>query len=271
MNLNRLFDEKIISSSPVGGGDIGRSSRVKTQSGEYFVKYYSVEGTAAAEALGLKAMAGTETIKVPEVIKYDSHNIVLRFISSAPRCPDFQYRLGKGLAEMHSASRTTSCGFEQDNFIGSTVQINSWTESWTEFFINNRLGFQVDLSNDLKLKKIWSELEKKIPTVLSGAEEESCLLHGDLWGGNYISDKDGLPVLIDPAAYYGHREMDLGMTMLFGGFTEVFYRAYDETFPLKAGWRSRMDLYKLYHVLNHMNMFGGGYRMQALSLMKKYL
>lgn len=271
MNLQHLFEEEILSVSSVGGGDIGRSSRVKTKRGNFFVKYYAESGVSEAEAAGLTAMAATGAVRVPEVIGFDSHFIVLNYIDSAPRCRGFQARLGRELASMHLASQTDKFGFSQNNYIGSTVQNNSWRNSWLDFLIENRLGYQAELSGDSQLIAAWEKLRPRLAEILEDSTEPACLLHGDLWGGNYISDEEGLPVFIDPAAYYGHREMDLGMTMLFGGFTEEFYTAYADTYPLQQGWRSRMDLYKLYHVLNHFNMFGGGYRSQALSLIMRYL
>ncbi len=270
MDFKRVIKEKILSANPLGGGDIGSSYRVKTDSREYFVKRYSFAGTAEAEALGLKAMAESGAVTVPEVLNYDDHFLVLGYISQGPRSRDFQKKLGRQLALMHRRSSAERFGFYQDNFIGSTPQKNEWKDSWTEFFTENRIEYQVKHSGNRDLIECWRRLKPNVPGILSGTEEPPCLIHGDLWGGNVISNPDGDPVLIDPAAYYGHREMELGMTQLFGGFSSDFYSSYDAEFPLKPGWRGRMDLYKLYHVLNHCNMFGGGYCSQAASLMKKY-
>lgn len=270
MDFSSVISKKILSSTPVYGGDIGRSFRVKTVDDDYFVKRYSAVGIAAREAAGLAAMAGTGAVKVPELINYDEHFLVLRFISEAPRCSDFQQRLGRELALMH---RTTSprFGFPEDDFVGRSPQKNSWKDSWLEFYLENRLDYQVELTGDRDIERTYRKLRSLIPGLLEDTVEEPSLIHGDLWAGNVISGPEGEPVLIDPAAYFGHREAELGMTMLFGGFSEAFYAAYDDEFPLKAGWRGRMDLYKLYHVLNHMNLFGGGYKQQAISLMNYYL
>jgi fructosamine-3-kinase len=270
MDFSSVIDEKIISSVSVSGGGIGSSFRVKTERHEYFVKHYSRTGLSGREAHGLREMAASKTVKVPEVVNFDEHFLVLKFLGQASRCGDFQGRLGRELARMH---RITSgqFGFYEDNFIGSNPQINNYKDSWLEFYLENRLDFQVELTGDREVADAYIKLCAKVPELLASSSEEPSLIHGDLWGGNVISGPGGEPVLIDPAVYYGHREAELGMTQLFGGFTNEFYSAYDDEYPLKKGWRSRLDLYKLYHVLNHMNMFGSGYKLQALRLMNGYL
>ena len=122
-----------------------------------------------------------------------------------------------------------------------------------------------------ELSSTFSKLEDNFDIILNGSEEAPTLLHGDLWGGNYMVDSEGMPVLIDPAVYYGHREADLAMTQIFGGFSPEFYRAYHQEYPLKAGWEYRQNIYKLYHILNHLNLFGSGYYGQAIQLMKYYV
>ena len=172
---------------------------------------------------------------------------------------------------MHKYPVGEQFGFPEDNFIGSTPQLNGYRDAWCGFYLENRIDYQVEMSGDRSISESWRKLRGLVPELLEGTEEPPSLIHGDLWAGNVISGPEGQPVLIDPAAYYGHREMELGMTRLFGGFTEEFYSAYDVEYPLKPGWRGRMNLYILYHVLNHFNMFGGGYRSQAVGLMNSYL
>ncbi|HAK46057.1 MAG TPA: fructosamine kinase, partial [Spirochaeta sp.] len=237
----------------------------------YFVKQYSDRGLPGLEAHGLSALAESGIVKLPELINFDEHYLVLRFIEQAPRCRDFQTLLGRDLARMHKAATAKEFGFFEDNFIGSIPQKNCCMTDWSGFFIENRIDFQIERAADEQLSEGWQQLRRRVPELLAGTEEAPCLIHGDLWAGNVISGPDGGPVLIDPAVYYGHREMELGMTRLFGGFTEEFYSSYDAEFPLKPDWRERTNLYILYHVLNHFNMFGGGYRPQALSLMRTYL
>ncbi len=277
-DFSSVLSEKVLDAVPVSGGDIGSSYRVKTEKSDYFIKRYSSSGLPGMEAAGINAMAATKTISVPEVISFDDHSLVLKFIKQAGRCSDFQTLLGRGLAAMHrvSAEQTEhrevkGFGFNKDNYIGTTPQKNTACDNWTDFLIENRLGYQIRLAADSALTSAWNRLSGKIPQLLAGTEEPPCLIHGDLWGGNVISGEDSKPVIIDPAAYYGHREMELGMTRLFGGFNSEFYMAYDSVYPLKPGWEKRINLYILYHVLNHYNMFGGGYRSQALNLINSYL
>jgi len=270
MDFSPILDEKILESRPISGGDIGRSYMVRTLAKTFFVKYYSKPGVSVNEAHALSVMSDTDSVSVPDVIKYDENFLVLSYILQAPRGRDFQSRLGKDLAGMH---RTFSSrfGFHEDNYIGSTPQKNSYKDSWIDFYLENRLDYQVKLSGDNELSRVYARFRGLVPELLKDSQEEPCLIHGDLWAGNVISGPDGRPVLIDPAAYFGHREMELAMTQLFGGFSGEFYSSYNDTYPLKKGWRERQDLYKLYHVLNHLNLFGSGYRAQALGLMNGYL
>ena len=180
---------------------------------------------------------------------------------------------------MHRNS-SESFGFYEDNFIGSNIQINipeaGEAESWPDFYLNKRILFQYKLaekngySTD-ELKNVIHRIESKIHDILKGSEEPPALLHGDLWSGNYIVDESGTACLIDPAVYYGHREADLAMTRLFGGFSQEFYESYMDTFPLPDNHKERENIYKLYHALNHLNLFGNGYYNTSLALAKTYL
>jgi len=174
-----------------------------------------------------------------------------------------------------------SFGFYEDNFIGVSMQKNipdtpSQQDNWPVFFWEKRLLYQYHLAEhngftEGALSDLFIKLEKKFPALLVGSGEPPTLLHGDLWNGNFITGKDGQVWLIDPAVYYGHREADLAMTELFGGFPSSFYAAYEEAYPLKAGYGRRKNLYKLYHILNHLNIFGRGYYRQAVSLLQALL
>ncbi len=167
-------------------------------------------------------------------------------------------------------------GFYEDNFIGTNPQINlPQSSDWISFYFENRLLYQYKLAEkngyvDNNFKNLFSKIEKRLHSILNGSQEAPSLIHGDLWGGNYIVGLNGEPVLIDPAVYYGHREAELAMTKLFGGFSELFYTSYDDTFPLLQGHEYRQGIYTLYHVLNHLNIFGQGYKPEAISLMKQY-
>ncbi|MBI9103493.1 MAG: fructosamine kinase family protein [Spirochaetales bacterium] len=273
MDYSSLINDNIISTTPLSGGCIGSCARVKTKTCDYFIKHYSKAGVAPKEAHGINALSESRSISVPAVIKYNDHFLVLNYIPQAAKSRDFQNRLGNELARLHrkTSDTNTEFGFYEDNYIGSTEQKNTFKKSWIEFYIENRLDFQVELSGDIKVRETYNKLRKRIPDLLESSKEAPCLIHGDLWAGNVIADEKGQPVLIDPAAYRGHRELELAMTLLFGGFTEEFYRSYNETYPLKEGWRSRLDLYKLYHILNHLNLFGDSYKNQAIGLMLNYL
>lgn len=265
-----------VKTTPLAGGCIGSSFCIETERGNrYFLKRYSRPGVAEAEAAGLKELSKAQKVNTPQVLAATHDELLLNYIDSAGKREDFQTLLGEQLAALH-AVKGREFGFERDNFIGESVQVNRKCDSWNRFYIEHRLRYQLQLAKrngscTTELKKLSSELIAIIPNILKGSEEEPCLLHGDLWGGNVMTDESGEPVLIDPAVYYGHRETDIAMTTLFGGFSEEFYRSYNRHYPLKKGWESRLNLYKLYHILNHMNLFGNSYYSQAISLMKSYL
>ena len=276
--IEEILNEKIISESGLGGGCIGNASQIVTESGKkYFVKTYSGSGPAILknEANGLKELAKPGVIRIPEVIAVTDSFLLLEFIELGRKSGDFSEKFGQQFAKMHRHT-SEKFGFFEDNFIGSNPQKNKpHFDNWKEFYWENRLIYQYKLAENkgnttIELRSAMSRLEGKIDSLLSGTEEVPALLHGDLWGGNYIVSSDGDPVLIDPAVYYGHREADIGMTCLFGGFDSKFYQAYNEEFPLPDEWEYRIDLYKLYHVLNHLNLFGSGYYNQALHILNKY-
>ena len=231
------------------------------------------------EAHGLQELNKAAAIRVPEVIMYDDDFILLEYISQGNKSKKFFSEFGRSFALMHKYT-SENFGFYEDNFIGSNVQKNipadKEKESWTSFYFNKRILFQLELTEKLgyatsELKKGIGKLEENIEEIIGTNDEEPSLLHGDLWGGNYIVDENGNVCLIDPAVYYGHREADLGMTKLFGGFNSEFYEDYNEANPLQDGYEYRENIYKLYHVLNHLNLFGGGYYSQAISLIHFYV
>lgn len=241
-------------------------------------------GMFEAEAEGLRALAGAGAIRVPEVLAAAADALVLEMIESGPRGAGFFEDFGRRFAALHH-EHGRACGFPHDNFIGSTPQPNQpldgpWDAAspddgsgWPEFFLERRLRFQTRLAAErggAELARLLDRAEGRIAELLAGAAEAPALLHGDLWGGNYIVDEAGEACLIDPAAYYGHREADLAMTRLFGGFDSRFYSAYEEEAPLAPGHEERLPIYQLYHVLNHFNLFGGGYGAQSRSILQRY-
>jgi len=231
------------------------------------------------EAHGLQELRKANAIKVPEVLLFDAEFILLEFINSASNQKYFYEEFGRKYALLHKYN-ADEFGFYENNYIGSTPQININDErtkkNWTSFYLSNRLLYQFKLAEkngyaDSRLRDAFMKMVSKIESILEGSDAKPSLLHGDLWSGNYMTDENGDACLIDPAVYYGHREADLAMTKLFGGYPDSFYHAYNEAFPLREGWKYRENIYMLYHVLNHLNLFGSGYYLHALSLMKFYI
>ena len=270
----------------LGGGCIAEAAVAEFADGSRaFVKRAAGHpGMFECEASGLEALAAADAIRVPRVLAVAADALVLEMIESAPRRTGFFVDFGRRFAELHRY-RGRACGFPEDNYIGSTPQPNRpldgpWEEAspddgsgWPEFFLERRLRFQVRLASKRDggdLARLLDRSETRIAGLLESAPEAPVLLHGDLWGGNYIVDEAGEACLIDPAAYYGHREADLAMTRLFGGFDRRFYAAYEEAYPLPAGHAERLPIYQLYHLLNHFNLFGGGYGAQSRSILQRY-
>lgn len=279
-----LFDTGLSGAGrSLGGGSINRARRIDLDDGRaLFVKENSLShrGLFAEEARGLMALRAASGPRVPEVYGFfddgRSQFLLLEWIEQGSRGADFFTRFGRELAEMHRTNRAPSCGFDHHNHIGATEQQNGRLDDWHEFFAVRRIGFQVRLARDRGLldratatraDRLSSRFPELLPLPDGG---EPSILHGDLWGGNYLVDDREAPVLIDPAVYYGHREADLAMTELFGGFGADFYRAYEDEWPLEPGYRERRDLYNLYHLLNHLNLFGSSYHGQCASIIRRF-
>lgn len=268
--------------SSVSGGCISNAYRITlTDGSSCFLKYNSSADNDMfiREAHGLKELFKPGVIKIPQVYGFDKNYILLEFVAGSNKQGNFSEDFGRKFAHMHKFTNK-SYGFYEDNFIGSNPQINTTSgeesNNWVQFYFNKRIIFQIELAESLgnstpELRKAVAALEWKIENIITDNGENPSLLHGDLWGGNYIVGNDGLACLIDPAVYYGNREADLAMTKLFGGFDKIFYSAYNEVYPFLPGYDYRENIYKLYHVLNHLNLFGGGYYSQALSLINYYL
>lgn len=264
---------------PVSGGSINHAARLDTSWGVYFLKAndsFLYPQMFEKEARGLDALKQTGHITIPEVIFTGEEDglsfMILRFVESKPRASDFWEKFGQALAKIH---RHTSAhfGYEENNFIGSLVQCNKKHNKWTDFFIEERLEKQ--LSQAIQNGKmnsgdtnLFRNIYLKIESLFS--EEEPAFLHGDLWNGNFMTGNSGEPCLIDPAVYFGHREMDLAMTHLFGGFDEAFYNSYQSEFPLAPGFDERIDLCNLYPLMVHLNLFGGSYLSQVKNIVKRF-
>jgi fructosamine-3-kinase len=277
-SIENYLGEKVTSERSLGGGCIANARRIETENGKaYFLKSYSHGGSTILqnESNGLKEIGKADSIRIPEVILCDDSFLLMEYIESGSRVSNFSELFGRQFAQMHKY-KGKKFGFFEDNYIGATRQINRPEYSkWEEFYWENRLMYQYRLAEKNgyatdELKDGYRMLEGKINDITAGSDEEPAVLHGDLWGGNYMIDEKGEPCLIDPAVYYGHREADLAMTMIFGGFDSRFYSSYLEEYPLPKGWEYRSDIYKLYHIMNHLNIFGTGYYSQALRLINSY-
>jgi fructosamine-3-kinase len=249
----------------VGGGCIHETYRVESpDAGAAFVKLNDAShaDSFACEADGLAALARADAVRVPAVLARGVAGglayLVLEWIDL--HAPDAAARasLGARLAGLHRTLGPRH-GWHGDNFIGLTPQPNGWSDDWTAFVRERRIGHTA--------RPLLARLER----LFAGYRPAPSLLHGDLWAGNWLADADGNPVLFDPAVHYGDRESDLAMTELFGGFGAPFYEAYAAAWPLDAGYPERRDLYQLYHVLNHLNLFGGGYLATARRLVERLL
>jgi len=269
--LARIFGTTfhVFQISLVSGGCINHAHKLETSAGNFFLKFNSklrFPGMFEAEAKGLKLLKSTGTINVPEVIctgEFEALSfILLEYIESGKHSSDHWERAGHQLAKLHKKCET-NFGLDHSNYIGSLGQSNTWHEEWISFFMKERI-----LAIGSKIVEPYRDkLEKKLYDIFP--EEPPALLHGDLWSGNIMCEHNGHPVFFDPAVYYGHREMDLAMTKLFGGFPGQFYTAYDREYPLAAGFDERVDFYNLYPLLVHVKLFGGSYLDRVLTILKR--
>ena len=262
----------------VGGGCINEATRIRYGDTIYFVKFNRSSGfdMFTAEAQGLRELGQCQQLKIPAPVCVGKDGtsawLVMEnlALSGRGRVSD----LGSGLAAMHRITRD-AFGWDIDNTIGSTPQENAWLDDWVEFWRERRLRYQLDLAGrhgaGRALMDKGEQLLEVFPELFVDHTPQASLLHGDLWSGNYAFTTDGEPAIFDPAVYYGDREADLAMTELFGGFGHDFYAAYNVAWPLNPGYAVRKILYNLYHILNHFNLFGGGYGSQALRMTESLL
>ncbi|HSE01890.1 MAG TPA: fructosamine kinase family protein [Burkholderiales bacterium] len=264
----------------ISGGCINECYAVRGAGRAYFVKLNasSRADMFAAEAEGLAEIARSHTVRVPQPVSHGADTraswLVLEHLDLLPGDEQSMLRLGRNLARMHRV-RGGRHGWHRDNTIGATPQVNTASEDWVAFWRERRLGFQLRLAasrgNGGRLIATGERLLELLPSFFRGYTPPPSLLHGDLWSGNAGQAAGGEPVIYDPAVYYGDREADLAMTELFGGFPASFYEAYRAEYPLDAGYATRKHLYNLYHVLNHLNLFGGGYGAQAQRMIEQLL
>jgi len=270
-------DFSIKQTRALGGGCINEATIVSSAERSYFVKFNRAEALPMfeAEQQALTELAAADAIRVPEPLAHgvaaDRSYLILEALPfGSPQTSSWE-SMGQQLARLHRTT-TERFGWHRDNVIGSTPQPNAWTEDWPEFFRDQRLGYQFQLAGKNGFTFTHSDqLLEQVEGLLEGHRPAPSLLHGDLWSGNASFLEDGTPVIFDPASYYGDREADLAFSEFFGGFPGEFYKAYAAEWPLAPGYETRKILYNLYHVLNHANLFGGGYAGQAERIINSLL
>ena len=252
----------------VGGGCISRTFRLSNDEESFFVKVgeASVEAMFRAEILGLETLRASGELVLPKVIccgHVDDHAFLVLSWEELGGPANYA-ALGNALARLHRKLQGHAFGFDEDNFIGATPQKNTWGESWQSFFFDQRLAFQIELAQAKGGRfPLFSKLYDKGRCLLSDHSVVPSAVHGDLWSGNVSFLSNGTPIIYDVATYFGDREVDLAMSQLFGGFPPAFYQAYEAVWPLAHGFQTRFELYNLYHILNHFNLFGVHYEAQA--------
>ena len=259
------------SSFPLSGGCINNAVKLQTNKGCFFAKWNENPKTDLfqTEYEGLKSLKETKAIYIPEIIVFDKNFLILEFISPTSPDDNFWQKFGRNLANLHLC-QTEQFGLDYDNYIGSLKQLNTKKENWIDFFVQNRLLSQLEIGSfSSSIKNDFEKLFDKLPDLIP--QEQPSLIHGDLWSGNFMVKNHSLPVLIDPAIYFGNREMDIAMSKLFGGFQTDFYTSYNEVFPLEKGWEERVSLCNLYPLLVHVNLFGGGYLSQVKNILSYYV
>ncbi len=265
----------VIDCQSVGGGCISEAVHVRLRKPDKTTRSLFVKSNDASfldnfqcEAAGLRQLGEADAIRVPKVIDVISASgrvwLVTEWVEQGRRGSDFFETFAVGLAKLHQQTAGSQIGWQRDNYLGAAPQINSPCPDWPEFFAQHRIGFQIRWAaeqglGDASLKSDCQQIVNRMPQLLDGRQDTTSLLHGDLWSGNYLCDADGQPVIIDPAVYRGCREAEFGMLKLFGSCPAEFYQAYQQAWPMPAGWQRRVNVYVLYHLLNHLNLFGSGY------------
>ena len=276
LNANVLPD----AAERVEGGCINECFRYQATFGPVFVKTAPAERLAMfeAEAVGLQELQAARAVRVPNVLGVgqfeDRALLALEWFDLSRPTSRTDRMFGEQLSQQHRTTKPLH-GWKRANFIGSTPQSNLWSIDWLNFWRGHRFEAQLNLASGNGADTDFMERATLLCALMDGFFTAhapiASLLHGDLWSGNYAADASAAPVIFDPAVYFGDRECDLAMTQLFGGFGREFYAAYESAWPLDTGWQQRAELYNLYHVLNHYNLFGGGYLAQAEQMVGRLL
>ncbi len=268
-------EAKFADSQTAHGGCINDSRIVTLKDGrQFFIKTHpsttTTPGLFETEYEALLLLSEPDVIHVPEPIAYGDDFIVMERFNEGTPANDWQEQMGRSLAELHKVTQRDQYGFMRDNYLGTSMQINTWQDNWLIFWREQRLAWQLKLfstktDKDDPLLVIGDKLMLQLDSLLGDINEPAVLLHGDLWSGNASANEKGKPVIFDPASYYGHREAETGMMRLFGGFGPRCEAAYAEVWPLQEGSEQRISLYRLYHELNHLNLFGQSYYQTCIS------
>lgn len=276
--INQPFNPTSLSA--INGGDINQAYLLKSNGLKVFVKLNQVSRLSMfeAELQALLEMQASDTLRIPKPLCCGTSGtnafIAMEYISFGSANSTSQRLLGEQLAAMHRIT-AKHFGWQRNNTIGSTIQLNEQSDDWVSFWCDQRIDLQLKLLNQGghqgAIQSLGQQLLDALPTLLAGHNPSPSMLHGDLWSGNVAFDVQGQPVIYDPAFYYGDRETDIAMTELFGGFSAEFYAAYQATYPLDNGYEQRNKIYNLYHILNHSNLFGGHYVTQAVGMMRQLL
>ena len=265
---DRGLGSRIVRAMPVGGGCINHGSRVETDRAETFFLKWNVSAPAGmfeAEVDGLGALRSVDAVRAPEPLAHGATWLLLEHIEAGSGGRETSADLGRMLAALHSAAGSPTFGWPRDNWIGSLPQPNSRSATWGDFWRDRRIGPQLERAraSGRSRSAAFDRVLEVIPQALADVDRPE-LVHGDLWGGNWLTDAGGAPWLIDPAAYFGHGEVDLAMSELFGGFDRAFYGAYEEARGRTGAYAAyRRDLYQLYYLLVHVNLFGSSYEAGA--------
>ncbi|PHR48862.1 MAG: fructosamine kinase [Fluviicola sp.] len=277
--IENQINQKIINATSLSGGDINDVFKVETDEETLVIKINDLKRFPEMLEKEFRALDFLKSVSkaiYPSPIAHfsddESQYLVMEYIAEGSNSSNGQKLLGQHLADQHRCSNK-SFGWEENNYIGSLPQINTNKSNWYDFYAENRILYQIKIAFDSGIinKEVLNKVERFCAKIEGLFPKESpALLHGDLWGGNYFIDQNDQPLFYDPAVYYGHREIDIAMTRLFGGFSTEFYESYNESFPLEKGWENRIQYGQLYPNLVHLNLFGVGYLSSVVDVVGRF-